>query len=92
LTPLAEADVIEIFGDLQYIRAGLGKRFLARLRQTFEQLEWMPEMFGLIWENVRAIKVRKFRYVVYYTVQADRVEVMAVLHASRDDSAWKSRG
>lgn len=87
----AEADVVEIFGDLDFIRPGLGKRFIARLREVLDRIEWMPEMYGVVWNDVRAGKLRKFRFVAYYIVLPDRVEVLAVLHASRDESAWKSR-
>jgi hypothetical protein len=85
----AEADVV--FGDLEFIRPGLGRRFLTRLREMLEKIEWMPEMFGVVWQDVRAVKLRKFRYVVYYVVLQERVEVLAVLHGSRDESSWKSR-
>ena len=91
LRPSAEADVVETFGDLEFIRPGLGKRFLARLREVLERIEWMPEMYGIIWQDVRAARLRKFRYLVYYIVLSDRVDVLAVLHGSRDESAWKSR-
>jgi plasmid stabilization system protein ParE len=87
----AEADVVEIFGDLDFIRPGLGKRFIARLREILDRIEWMPEMYGVVWQDVRAARLRKFRYVVYYVVLTDHVEVLAVLHGSRDESTWKSR-
>jgi plasmid stabilization system protein ParE len=44
-----------------------------------------------VWQDVRAARLRKFRHVVYYVAFADRVEVLAVLHGSRDPSAWQSR-
>ncbi len=91
LRPLAEADVAEIFGGLEFIRAGLGKRFLSRLRGVLERIEWMPEMFGVVWQDVRAVRLRKFRYVVYYVIQSDHVEVLAVLHGARDEASWQSR-
>jgi predicted nuclease with TOPRIM domain len=59
--PLAEADVVEIFGDLEYIRVGLGERFLFRLREVLGRIERMPEMFGVVWQDVRAVRLRKFR-------------------------------
>jgi plasmid stabilization system protein ParE len=89
LRPLAEADVVEILGDLEFIRPGLGKRFLARLREVLERNEWMPAQHGVVWQDVRAVRLRKFRHVVYYLVLPD--EVLAVVHGSRDESAWKSR-
>ena len=91
MLPRAEADVIDIFGDLESIRTGLGKRFLLRLREVLTQVESMPELFGVVWQDVRAVRLRKFRYVVYYVVLTDRVEVLAVLHGSRDESVWQSR-
>jgi|ERR1019366_2742673 plasmid stabilization system protein ParE len=91
LRPIAEADVVDIFGDLEAIRAGLGKRFITQLRDILERIELMPELYGLVWQDVRAVRLRKFRYVVFYIVRTDRVEVLAVLHSSRDASTWQSR-
>jgi toxin ParE1/3/4 len=91
LRPRADADVVEIFGDLEFIRAGLGKRFLARLREMLERIEWMPEMFGVLWQDVRAVRLRRFRYIVYYIILTDHVEVLAVLHSARGESVWQSR-
>jgi len=51
----------------------------------------MPEMYGVVWQNVRAARLRQFTYVVYYRVHDDRVEVLAVMHGSRDASAWQAR-
>jgi len=51
----------------------------------------MPEMYSVVWQNVRAARLRRFTYVVYYRVHDDRIEVLAVMHGSRDASAWQSR-
>jgi toxin ParE1/3/4 len=61
------------------------------VREVLERIEAMPELYGVVWQDVRAARLRKFRYLVYYVVFADRVEVLAVMHASRDASAWQSR-
>jgi hypothetical protein len=42
-------------------------------------------------QDVRAVRLRRFPFVVYYVVLADRAEVLAVMHGSRDESAWQSR-
>ncbi len=51
----------------------------------------MPELYGAVWEDVRAARVKPFRYVVYYVVFDDRVEVIAVLHGARDPALWHER-
>jgi hypothetical protein len=61
------------------------------VREVLERIESIPEMYGLVWQDVRAVRLRKFRHVVYYVVFTDRVEVLAVLHGSRNATAWRSR-
>jgi len=91
LRPEAEADIQAIRDDLEQSRVGLGQQFAARLREVLEHIEAMPELYGLVWQDVRAARLKRFRYVVYYLVFSDRVEVLAVMHGSRDASAWQSR-
>jgi hypothetical protein len=51
----------------------------------------MPELYGIVWHDVRAARLKRFRHVVYYVVFPDRLEVLAVMHGARDASAWQSR-
>jgi toxin ParE1/3/4 len=87
LRPTAEADIQVTHEELEQVQAGLGGRFVGRVREVLERIEAMPEMYGVVWQDVRAARLRKFRHVVYYVAFADRVEVLAVLHGSRDSSA-----
>jgi toxin ParE1/3/4 len=91
LRPAAEADVRRTRADLDSIRAGLGDQFADRLRAVLERIEQMPELYGLVWQDVRAVRLKRFRHLVYYVALPDRVEVLAVLHGARDASAWQSR-
>jgi plasmid stabilization system protein ParE len=91
LRPPTEADVEDICDDLDRRRAGLARQFLDRLREVLERIESMPEMYGVVLQDVRAVRLRKLQFVVYYVVFTDRAEVLAVIHGSRDESAWKSR-
>jgi toxin ParE1/3/4 len=91
LRPEAEADIRATYGALEQSRAGLGRQFAARVREVFERIESMPEMYGVVWQDVRAARLKKFRHLVYFVVFADRVEVLAVMHGSRAASAWQSR-
>ena len=91
LRPIAEADVRSIHSELETIRTGLGSQFSTRLQVLLERIEAMPQMYGILWKTVRAAIIHRFRYVVYYIAFADRTEVLAVMHAARDASAWQSR-
>jgi plasmid stabilization system protein ParE len=88
----AEVDIQEARDQLEAIRVGLGNQVLARVREVLARIEKMPELHGKVWQDVRAARLKQFRYIVYFIVLADRVEVLAVLHGARDPSSWKSRG
>ncbi len=91
LRPAAEADIQTTYDELEEIQPGLGKRFIVRVREVLERIETMPELHAIIWHDVRAVRLKKFRHVVYYVVFTDWVEVLAVLHGARDASTWQSR-
>jgi toxin ParE1/3/4 len=61
------------------------------VREILDRIDSMPEMYGLVWQDVRAARLRKFRRLVYSLVFADRIEVLAVLHGSQNASTWQSR-
>lgn len=89
--PPAEADIREVREGYDAVRPGLGAQFAARVRAVLERIEAMPELYGVVWKDVRAVRLRPFRHVLYYVVFADRVEVLAVMHGARDPSAWQQR-
>lgn len=91
LRPEAEADIEAIHDELEAVRAGLGGQFVAVVRKALTLIESMPEMYGVVWNDVRAARLQRFRHIVYYIVFMDRVEVIAVMHGSRHSSAWQSR-
>ena len=91
LRPEASQDAQEARDYLEGQQAGLGQAFLDRLNETLAGIGAMPEMYAIVWRNVRAARLRRFTYVVYYRVHADRVEVLAVMHGSRRASAWRTR-
>jgi toxin ParE1/3/4 len=91
LRPEASQDVEEARDYLEVQRAGLGQAFLNRLKEELARIAAMPQLHGVVWQNVRAARLRKFTYVVYYRLHDDRVEVLAVMHGSRDASTWQGR-
>lgn len=91
LRPEAEADIRAIHAELESIRTGLGRQFTTRVREVLERVEAMPESYGTIWQDVRAVRLKQFRYVVYYVAFPERAEVLAVMHGARDPSTWQSR-
>ena len=88
LRPEAQADLLAAQHWYEQQRAGLGEAFA---EEMFVRIGEMPELYAVALRGVRRGKLRRFPYVVYYRVLADRVEVIAVLHGSRNPQAWQDR-
>jgi toxin ParE1/3/4 len=91
LRPDATADLVAARDWYEQRRSGLGAKFVAAMDKMVSRIEATPELYAVVLKNVRRGKLRRFPYVVYYRVLADRVEVIAILHGSRDQRAWQSR-
>jgi plasmid stabilization system protein ParE len=70
---------------------GLGVEFSIQVSEMFDRIAQMPEMFALTWKDIRKCRLTRFPYNVYYRSLVDRVEILAVMHASRHPTSWKSR-
>ncbi len=88
---VAREDVHEIRDYLRQRRESAAVKFDSRLAALLVRVESMPFMYAKVWRTVRAVRVRGFRYVLYYVVYRDRTEVIAVAHGSRESLVWKSR-
>ena len=91
LRPEATKDTAEAIGYFDALRPGLGQAFLIQVQDVLLRISGMPEMNGIVWRNVRAARLRRFTYVVYYRVHEDRLEVLAVVQGNRDAAVWQSR-
>jgi len=89
--PEAAADVISARRWYENQQAGLGRRFTRSLSETIIRIQDMPRMYVVALENVRRAKLRTFPYLLYYRVLEDRVEILGVLHGSRQPNVWQER-
>lgn len=91
LRPEAEEDLASARDWYDCQRDGLGDDFVAEVAVVLDRMATLPTLHAVIWDDVRACRIRQLPFVVYHRVLADRVEVLAILHGSRDTSAWQSR-
>jgi toxin ParE1/3/4 len=91
VTPAAEADLADARSWYDAQRPGLGDELLDCVGETFDRLRQTPELFGKVFKNLRATKVRRFPYLAVYRIDEDQITVLAVYHTSRDPRGWKRR-
>jgi len=91
LRPEAQADLATARDWYEQQRPGMGDTFIDAVDEVHGRIAAMPELHPLVLRGVRRTKLRGFPYLTYYRVLSDRVEVIAVLHGSRDPSVWQDR-
>lgn len=71
--------------------SGLGTRFLDHLSEAIALIQTTPLIFPKQLKSIRACRVRRFPHIVYYRVLSDRIEILAVIHGSRENQHWQNR-
>jgi toxin ParE1/3/4 len=89
--PEAVADVLEARRWYEEQELGLGDAFAASVEEVVNRIKSMPRMYPVAHRDVRRGKLRKFPYLIYYRVHPNKLEVLAVLHGSRDPRLWRER-
>lgn len=91
IRPDALEDIRVCHDGYELLQKYLGSLFVDKVQEVLERIEETPFLYAVVWENVRAARVRKFPYIVYYVAKDERVEVIAVLHGSLDEPEWRKR-
>jgi plasmid stabilization system protein ParE len=65
--------------------------FEDEIDRTFYRISERPESYPTAESTVRRALVRKFPFSVFYRILPEWIEVVAVLHQSRDPRTWRQR-
>ena len=89
--PQSVRDVEEIFVYIALDNLDAGNRFLLATEECYKRLAEFPfvgterRFANERWDNLRKWQIPKFeKYLIYYTVSEDTVEIVRVFHSSRD--------
>jgi plasmid stabilization system protein ParE len=91
--PEAEEELAEAAQWYETKRVGLGIELVAMVDQAFDEILDSPLSFAL-WRSDRPYRrkvLTRFPYVIFFRVEDDAVEIMAVAHAKRRPGYWAAR-
>ena len=80
----AEKDVALAVDWYSEQKAGLGKLFLHALNETIEKIIIYPRAYKKIYKQVRQAGLKKFPYVVLYTIDGNLITVYCIFHTSQN--------
>jgi plasmid stabilization system protein ParE len=87
----AETELNEAAAFYAGARPGLGGAFLHELERTVRAISEAPLVGQPVDGDVRWRVVRRFQYCVYYTIDDDRIRILAVGHQKRRPFYWRGR-
>jgi plasmid stabilization system protein ParE len=76
------------------VGVALALRFLAAVRAALVAIAETPLAWPLVTRAKRKYLVSlhdRFPFVIYYVVHVEEIAVVAILHGSRNPTAWKHR-
>jgi len=89
--PEAERDLAEAHDWYASRVRGLGSEFLLAIDAALSSIQRTPELYPIVYENLRRALIRRFPYGIFYLVEEARIVVIAVMHARRDPETWRRR-
>jgi plasmid stabilization system protein ParE len=90
-TPAARAELIDAQDWYESEAPGLGRRFRAEANAAIERMSANPLQFPAVVNNVRRALLRRFPYMLFFTIDGDTLFVIACFHASRNPRRWRQR-
>jgi|SRR5215213_6330667 len=69
----------------------VGLKFVASVEEAIGRIVEAPTRWRVVNEDVRRCLTRVFPFGLLYTIEADFILIVAVMHFSREPDYWKSR-
>jgi toxin ParE1/3/4 len=89
--PLAESELLDAARFYEGRSTGLGRSFLAAIRQAIEQILASPESSPAVRDGLRRMALPRFPYSLIYDVERGSIRIFAVMHQKRRPSYWQGR-
>ncbi len=91
LTTAAENDLLEAVSWFRKEAPHVVSRFRQRVREGLQRIGSNPLHFPAVHGDVRRALIPGFRQVIFFRPHPDSIQVIAVLHSSRDPQIWQRR-
>jgi toxin ParE1/3/4 len=82
--PLVRADIQSAYNWYETKQLGLGGEFIEDFRRAYHRLQQSPAFYSVRFSEVRRLNLGRFPYGIFYVLETDHIQMLGVLHASRD--------
>ena len=89
--PEAEAEFLHAIDLYENCAPGLGEDFALEVQDAVQSALSFPQAWPVLDDGARRRLVHRFPCGVLYSVEPDRIYILAVMHLHRDPECWKRR-
>ncbi len=89
--PEASAEYLAAVDYYEQRKPGLGARFTLEVEAAIERILESPTRWPIFEADIRRCLTHTFPYGLLYSVDADSIMILAVMHCSRNPGYWKHR-
>jgi plasmid stabilization system protein ParE len=89
--PEARIEYFEAIAYYEERQHGLGARFTIEIENTIQRIVNDPYRWQEVEDNIRRCITHTFPYGVLYSVERNRIFLLAIMHHSREPGYWINR-
>ena len=65
--------------------------FIETIESGLKEILEYPEGRQIIEEDIRRYLIKRFPFGIYYTIESDYIQIIAIMHMKRKPGYWKDR-
>ena len=91
IEPFASDDLARHIAFYDAQRDGLGLEFMTQVKSMLQRLAENPQLYPVVYRDTRKALLDRFPYWVLYRFDDEKVQVIGVMHTSRNPPRFRSR-
>ena len=89
--PEAENEFHEAIEYYEQCETGLGQDFAIQVYSTIKNITRYPMALPIVEDDIHRCIVNRFPYGILYSIEKDKIFILAVMHLRRNPDYWKQR-
>jgi len=84
-------DLAEAIAWYEDVSSDLANRYRGAVRSAFAAIRSQPLTYGVVFDDVRVVRVSRFPYLVQYRIRSEVPYVLGVFHSASNPEKWHKR-
>lgn len=89
--PIADSEILEAFDWYNGRSKVVARTFRDTLDATLVRVRESPELYPLVYREIRRALVPRFPYAVFFVVEPALIRIVGVVHGKRHPRRWQRR-